>query len=125
MRTLTRETVALLTDSFGLDFWPQGQRPTGFVRVPGGYISTHAAYELVLAGKLDPAKNIIDVHMEDARRVAAAEAPGLAVDAQLERDKVAARAANHARYLERVEREAKIAERNAAGMSADAGVRVA
>jgi hypothetical protein len=120
MKTITRETVALLTASFGRDFWPQGERPSGFVRVPGttaesAYISTDEAIREVLAGRLDPRDNLQAIHMEDARRDAVAEAPGLAMDAKLDREKTARNAANHARYLERVERERIVAERNAVG----------
>jgi hypothetical protein len=130
MRTITRETVALLTASFGRDFWPQGERPSGFVRVPGtvtesAYISTADAVAEVLAGRLDPKVNLERIHMEDARRDALLEAPLLAQDAKLERDKETAQAAAHARYLARVEREAKVRAQNELAMAGDAGIRKA
>jgi hypothetical protein len=70
MRTdvLTRETVTLLTQSTGHDYFVTP--PSGFVRIPGGYISTHEAMLRVLAGKLDPVENQAAVAREDFERTA-------------------------------------------------------
>jgi hypothetical protein len=69
--TLTRETVELLSKSRGQDFFAYDAQPLGFVRVKGGYISTHEAMTLVLAGRLDPVQNLQDVAREDFERGAA------------------------------------------------------
>lgn len=119
MKTISRETVTLLTFT-GDDFWPV-TKPTGYVRVPGGYISSHAAYELVIAGKLNPEQNAAAVAREDNERKAAQRAIE-AKHEQRQRDERQHRidAAQH----EAEQRAKREAEHKAANDAALAGVGV-
>jgi len=56
--TITREQAKALTET--TDFNP----PAGFVRAPGGWISTHAAFERTLGDPDFPAKNAAAVAKE-------------------------------------------------------------
>jgi len=68
MKTLTRDDVAALSFT-GDDWFAPNAQPHGFVRIAGeGYVSSHVAYERVIAGKLDVAQNIRDIDAEDFAR---------------------------------------------------------
>lgn len=116
MRTITLGDAATLSAATGTDNLPNN---AGFVRTPNGYISSHAAFELVVAGKLDPAKNAQACRSQDAEDTwglsAKLEATASAKRAQekAQRDKE-----GRQRHVDRVKREKVAAERMEAGASA-------
>jgi len=82
-KTLTRESVLLLSQSRGMEYFPPNAQPYGFVRTPDGWISTATAEALVLAGKLDAAENLAAIAKQDDER----QQPAIAIEAAAEKQR--------------------------------------
>jgi hypothetical protein len=98
MKTLTLAQVADLSFTGRDNLGPSGAN--GFVRTPDGYISSHAAYELVAAGKLDPTANRAACAKQDwDRNEGVAAAIEREAVARREVERAAAQAEAHERWL--------------------------
>lgn len=118
-KALTRETVLLLAQSRGMEFFPPNAQPWGFVRTVEGWISTATAEALVLAGKLDPAANLVAIAKQDDER----QQPAIAIEAAAEKQRKSELAELHAQRQHQYEVDQKREAERKEAFDAVAGMR--